>query len=70
MVDAATISRSDPGSMAIRRLPSASTEVPSTSVVRAPRRRDTRADTGEKITIAAPIGSRTTPAATSDRPKP
>ena len=37
---------------------------------RAEKRRDSRADTGEKIVIAPPMGSMASPAASSERPKP
>jgi len=58
------------GSDAIDRLPAISTTVPITSVVRAPKRCDSRADTGEKTAIAAPIGSSANPATTSGSPNP
>ncbi len=58
------------GSSAIPRLPTASSAVPSSMVVRAPRARESRAETGEKIVMAPPMGSSTSPAATSDSPNP
>ena len=51
-------------------LPTTSTDVPSSSVVLAPNRADSRAETGENTPIAPPIGSSTTPASTSESPNP
>ena len=51
-------------------LPTISTDVPSSSVVRAPNRAERRAETGENTPIAPPIGSSTRPASTSESPNP
>ena len=64
------ISGTEPGSVASAPLPRASTPAPTRRVSRAPNRPDSRADTGEKMNIAPPMGSSTNPDVSSDNPKP
>ena len=69
-VVASMISTTVPGMAAMPALPTISTDVPSSSVVRAPNRAERRAETGENTPIAPPIGSSTRPASTSESPNP